>query len=110
MITKGLEKGKGFIQEFKDFLKEYKIIGLAIAFIIGAAATTLVKSLVDDIIMPIVTFFIPGGGWQTAILKLGSIVIKWGDFLGALINFIIIALVVFIMAKIILKEEKVGKK
>lgn len=100
----------GLHHEFMDFLKEYKIIGLAIAFIIGAAATTLIKSLVDSIIMPIITPFIPGGAWQTATFTLGKIVISWGAFLSALINFIIIAFAVFLMAKFLLKEEKVGKK
>ena len=99
-----------FVKEFHDFLKEYKVIGLAIAVIIGLAANTLVKSLVDSIIMPIVTFFIPGGAWQTAVWNIGPIVIGWGAFLGALINFIILALVVFLIAKYMLKEEKVSKK
>lgn len=101
---------KQFIAEFKEFLKEYKIIGLAIAFIIGIAATTLIKSLVDNIIMPLITPFIPGGAWQTAVWNIGPIVISWGAFLGAVINFIIIALVVFIIAKYFFKEEKVTKK
>ncbi len=96
--------------EFKEFLKEYKVVGLAIAFVMGIAATAMVKSLVDDVIMPILTPFIPGGEWQTAVWNIGPIVIKWGSFLGALINFIIIAWVVFIVAKIILREEKVSKK
>lgn len=96
--------------EFKEFLKEYKVVGLAIAFVMGIAATTMVKSLVDDVIMPILTPFIPGGEWQTAVWNLGPIVIKWGSFLGALINFVIIAWVVFIVAKLILREEKVSKK
>jgi len=98
------------IKEFKEFIKEYKILGLAIAFIIGVAATTLVKSLVDNIVMPIITPFIPGGAWQTATFNMGPIVIGWGAFLGALINFAIIALVVFLIAKKFFKEEKVEKK
>lgn len=98
------------MQEFMEFLKEYKVIGLAIAFIIGAAATTLVKSLVDNIIMPIITPFIPGGAWKTATFTLGPFVIGWGPFLGELINFVIIAFVVFMIAKKILKEEKITKK
>lgn len=98
------------IREFKQFLDEYKIIGLAIAFIIGVAATTLIQSLVNNIVMPIITPFIPGGAWQSATFNLGPIVIGWGPFLGALINFIIIAFIVFMIAKKILKEEKVGKK
>lgn len=98
------------IKEFKEFLKEYKIIGLAIAFIMGVAATSLVKSLVDNIIMPIVTPFIPGAAWRTAVWKLGPISIGWGAFLAELINFIILAFVVFLVAKYFFKEEKVSKK
>jgi large conductance mechanosensitive channel len=101
---------KEAIKEFKDFLKEYKIIGLVIAFIIGVAATTLVKALVDGIVMPLITPFIPGGQWETAVWTIGPIVMKWGAFLSALISFIIIALVVFFLAKFILLEEKVTKK
>ena len=98
------------MKEFMEFLREYKIVGLAIAFIMGVAATTLVKSLVDNIIMPIITQFIPGGAWKTATFSLGPVVIGWGAFLGEIINFVIIALVVFMIAKKILKEEKVAKK
>jgi large conductance mechanosensitive channel len=98
----------GMIQEFKDFLKEYKVVGLAVAFIMGAATTTLVQSVVNDIIMPIITPVIPNGGWEEATLELGPVVIKWGSFLGALINFLMMALVVFILIKI-LKKAKVSK-
>ena len=98
------------IKEFMEFLKEYKVIGLAIAFVIGIASKDFIKSLVDNIIMPIITPFIPKGAWETATFSLGPIVIKWGAFLGWLINFAIIALVVFIVAKKILKEKKVIKK
>jgi large conductance mechanosensitive channel len=100
----------GMLREFNEFIKEYKVMPLAIAFIMGAAITTMIQSLVNDVIMPVITPFIPGGEWKTATLVIGPIVIKWGSFLGALINFIIIALVVFMIAKMILKEEKVTKK
>ncbi len=98
------------MSEFMEFLREYKIIALAIAFIIGVAATALIKSLVDNIIMPMITPFIPGGAWKTATFALGPIVIGWGAFLGELINFVIIALVVFMIAKKVMKEDKVVKK
>lgn len=98
------------VKNFMDFLKEYNAIALAIAFIIGAALTTLVQSLVNDIVMPVVSPLIPGGSWETATLALGPVVIKWGSFLSALINFVIIAFVVFFIAKKLLKEEKVSKK
>ncbi|MEM4245378.1 MAG: MscL family protein [Candidatus Nanoarchaeia archaeon] len=100
----------GIVSEFKEFLYEYKVIGLAVAFIMGVAITALVQSLVNNIIMPIITPFIPGGAWQTATFSIGPIVIGWGAFAGALLNFIIIALVVFLIAKKVLKEEKVTKK
>ncbi|MGV8150352.1 MAG: MscL family protein [Candidatus Woesearchaeota archaeon] len=98
------------MKEFKDFLNEYKVMGLAVAFIIGVAATALVQSLVNNVIMPIITPFIPGGAWQQATFSMGPIVISWGAFLGSLINFIVIAFVVFMIAKMIMKEEKVSKK
>ena len=98
------------LKEFKDFLKEYKVVGLAVGIIIGLASTAFVKALVDDIVMPIITPFIPGGGWETAILTFGPILLKWGHFLSALINFIVIAFVVFLIAKYVLREEKVSKK
>ncbi len=96
--------------EFMEFLKEYKVIGLAVAFIIAAATNDLVKSLVDNVIMPLVNPLIPGGGWETATVALGPFVIGWGPFLASLIYFLIIALVVFLIAKKVLKEEKVAKK
>ncbi len=105
-----MEKLKGFASEFKEFLKEYKIVGLAIAFIMGAAATTLIKSLVDNLIMPLITPFVSGGAWKEAVWIIGSVVLKWGQFLSDLIYFLIIALVIFLVAKFILKEEKVTKK
>ena len=97
-------------KEFMEFLKEYKVIGLAIAFIIGAAANTLVKSLVDNVVMPLITPFIPGGTWQTATFELGPVVISWGAFLGDVIYFVIIAWGVFLVAKKVFKEDKVAKK
>jgi len=98
------------MSEFMEFLKEYKVVALAVALIIGLASTALIKSLADNIIMPIITPFIPGGAWKNATFALGPIVIGWGPFLGELINFAIIAFVVFIIAKKVMKEEKVTKK
>jgi large conductance mechanosensitive channel len=76
----------------------------------GLAANQLIKSLVDNIIMPIITFLVPGGAWKTATFSMGPIVISWGAFLGDLIYFIVIAFVIFMIAKFVLREEKVAKK
>ena len=90
---------KGFREEFLDFLNKYGVIGLAIAVIIGGAAGNLVSALVSDILMPIITFFIPGGGWREAVLTLGSIQLSIGHFIGALIDFIVIAIIVYFLMK-----------
>ena len=97
-------------REFIAFLKQYGIIGLAIAVIIGGKLNALISTTVDGILMPIITFFIPGGQWRTATLDVGPIKFLLGPFFGALIDFVIVALVVFFMSKKILKEEVVTKK
>lgn len=97
-------------KEFLEFLKEYKIIGLGLAFIMGGASTSLVKSLVEDIIMPVISPIISADSWRSATLEIGPIAIKWGSFLAEFLNFAILAFIVFVIAKKILKEEKVAKK
>ena len=94
---------KGFMEQFMAFLNKYGVVGLAVAVIIGGAAGALVSALVADILMPIITFFIPGGGWRTATLAIGPIVLGIGDFIGKLIDFIIIAVVVYFVMKQISK-------
>ena len=89
----------GFTAEFMAFLSKYGVIGLAIAVIIGGAMGSLVSALVSDILMPLITFFIPGGAWRDATLVLGPIVLSLGHFIGAVIDFLIIAIVVFIIMK-----------
>jgi large conductance mechanosensitive channel len=101
---------KDTVKEFIGFLREYNVMALAIAFIMGAAATTLVKSLVDNLIMPIVGVLVPNGAWKEFIFQLGPVLFKLGAFAGDLLNFVIIAFVIFLMAKFIMKEEKVTKK
>ncbi len=100
------EVKKSFMQEFMDFLNKYGVIGLAVAFVMGAAVTKLVTALVTDLIMPIIGAVIPGGDWRSAILAVGNIKFLVGDFVGALIDFIIIAFVIFIIVKSITKEKK----
>ena len=96
---------KSFSEEFMDFLNKYGVVGLAIAFIIGGAAGALISALVNDIIMPIIAVLIPGGEWRTTVFYLGPIKFLLGDFFGAIINFVIIALVVFILSKQLAKTK-----
>lgn len=101
---------KALVREFYEFLKEYKVVGLAVAVVIALAANNLVKAVVDNIVMPLITPFIPGGAWETATWTIGPVVLGWGPALSALINFLVIAWVVFLIAKYLFKEEKVSKK
>ena len=90
---------EGFTAEFMAFLSKYGVIGLAIAVIIGGAAGNLVSALVSDILMPIITFFIPGGAWREATLAIGPVILSIGHFIGVLIDFLVIALVVFLIMR-----------
>jgi len=92
--------------EFVVFLKHYGVIGLAIAVIIGGKASGLVTAIVDNLIMPIVGLVTPSGDWRT--LMAGPFGI--GAILGALLDFLIVAWLVFWFAKKVLREETVAKK
>jgi large conductance mechanosensitive channel len=94
------------VGEFKAFLKEYGVIGLALGVIIGGKAGDLVKAIVDGLLMPVVGMIMPGGNWQT--FAVGPFQI--GSVLGALINFVIVAYFVFMVSKKLLKEDTVAKK
>src|SRR2546428_9098986 len=96
--------------EFMAFLKQYGVIGLAIAVIIGGKANALVTALVDGVLMPIVTFFIPGGAWRTATLDVGSVHFLLGPVLGAGADFLIVAWLVFWFSKKVLKGERVTER
>jgi len=98
------------MKEFMAFLKVYGVVGLAIAVIIGGKANALVTALVDGILMPIVTFFIPGGEWRTATLDLGPVHFLLGPVFGAAVDFLIVAWLIFWFSKKILREESVAKK
>ena len=92
--------------EFMAFLKEYGVIGLAIGVIIGGKAGELVKAIVDGLLMPVVGMVLPGGDWQT--WTVGKFQI--GLVLAALVNFVIVAWLVFMFSKKVLKEDSVTKK
>ncbi len=93
------------IREFLEFLKEYKVISFAIAFVMGSASTSLVNSFVKDVLMPIIAPLLSSKTWETAMLNIGPVSIAFGSFLAALLNFIILAFIVFILAKKLLEPE-----
>ncbi|MBI2485052.1 large conductance mechanosensitive channel protein MscL [Candidatus Uhrbacteria bacterium] len=98
------------IKDFAAFLREFNIVSLAIGFVMGTASTSLVGSFVKDILMPIVEPLMSARSWETAVLHLGPINIAYGEFLAELINFLILALIIFVVVKKLLKIEVERKK
>jgi large conductance mechanosensitive channel len=93
------------VKEFREFLLKQNVVALAIAVVIATALNALVKAVVDDFIMPLVLFVAPGGDWQKATWNVGPIKFGVGDFLAAVINFLIIGFVAWRFAKIFIKPE-----
>ena len=92
---------KGLWNEFKAFIENYKVMGLATAFILGVYLGLLVQSLVSDLVMPIIGLALPGiENLSTLSIPVGNQNFGIGNFLVALITFIIVAFVIFILVKI----------
>ena len=103
------KKGKGFIAEFKDFILRGNVMDMAVGVIIGGAFQGIVTALTEDFINPLINGI--GGAEVGGVIKIyGGQVIKYGDFLTAVINFIIMAFVLFMLLKIVNKIMSAGKK
>ena len=92
---------KSFIKEFKEFISRGNVIDLAVAVVIGGAFTKIVNSLVDDIIMPIIGVIIGGINFEHLMVTIGTAEIKYGMFIQAVVNFLLIAFVIFSIIKAI---------
>lgn len=97
-------------REFLEFLKEYRVVSLAIAFIMGSASTTLVNSLVKDVVMPIFSPLLSKGPWKESVFHLGPVSIAFGSFIAELLNFLILALIVFLVARKLFKLDHPERK
>ncbi|MGD2200115.1 MAG: MscL family protein [Candidatus Bathyarchaeota archaeon] len=97
---------EGFFGEFIRFLNKHDIMGLALAVVIGGAVSKLVSALVVSILMPSITFFIPEGEWQTYALTIGRVELSLGHFAGAVLDFLIIFLLVFLFMRQLDKLKK----
>ncbi|RAJ03995.1 large conductance mechanosensitive channel [Chitinophaga skermanii] len=95
-----------FIKEFKEFAMKGSVIDLAVGVVIGAAFGKIVNSLVDNIIMPIVGALIKGVDFKEFSIKVGAAEIKYGMFIQATIEFIIIAFAIFLVIKTINRFKK----
>ena len=120
-----MSKKPGWIEEFKAFAVKGNAMNMAVGVIVGAAFQSIIKSLTDDVIMPVIAIFM--GGVEFGEMKLtlprlfgeapvdeaGNAIantLNYGNFLSAIINFLILALVVFWMVKMLNKLAEMGKK
>jgi len=91
---------QSFIQEFVDFLNKFAVIGLAIAFVVGQAASKLISAFVNDLITPLIGLLTPNVGDLNKVhFTVGNSVFSYGDLISNVINFLIIALIVFLAYK-----------
>lgn len=98
-----------FLSEFKAFIMRGNVMDLAVAVIIGAAFQSIINSLVGDIISPFIGLF-ANIDFKDWVLTVGGVSIKYGAFLTAVINFIIMALVIFLLIQGINKIMSLGKR
>jgi large conductance mechanosensitive channel len=96
-------KPKGMVDEFIAFLSTYKVVGMAVAFIMGLYLGSLANAFVSDLIMPIINIAVPGVSWE--LITVGPF--RVGHFIGALITFVTISFVIFILVKM---TDKMGIK
>lgn len=99
---------RGSKREFMEFLRDYNVLALSIGIVIGGAVSKLVSSMVDDLVMPLVELLTPGGSWREIVWTLGRAQFGVGNFLGRLVDFLIIAGIVFLVVKKMLKIENIG--
>ena len=102
------------IKGFKEFLLKNNVLALAVAVIVGGAVGKVVSSLAADIIMPCISKVLPSGEWRTAKIAIGKSMgpdgkevintINYGTFFGNIVDFLIIALVVYLITKALIKE------
>ncbi len=101
-----MSEKKGFIGEFKEFISRGNVMDMAVGIIIGGAFTAIVNSLVADVISPVIGMICGGIDFSAMAIKVGEAELLIGNFIMAIINFILVALVLFCIIKAMNKFKK----
>lgn len=96
---------QGFIAEFKAFAMKGNVVDLAVAVVIGAAFGKIVSSLVDNIIMPFIGLLLGGVSFSSLTLTVGDAVVGYGMFIQSVVDFLVVALAIFMMIKLLNKAK-----
>jgi large conductance mechanosensitive channel len=97
---------KNFVEDFKKFAMKGNVVDLAVAVIIGAAFGKIVSSLVDNVIMPLIGILVGGIDFSDLVINVQDATITYGVFIQSVIDFLIIALVIFMVIRALAKLEK----
>ena len=98
------------IKEFKEFISRGNVVDLAVGVIIGGAFSTIVSSLVNDILMPMIGILLGGINFSNLSIQLGDAKIMYGSFIEHVLDFLIVAFCVFLFVKFINKLSRIGRK
>lgn len=108
-----MEKKKGIIAEFKEFISRGNVIDLAVGVVMGSSFTAIVNSIVNDIVLPFIGWIFGGVNFTTLRLVIreatettAEAAINYGNFIQAIVNFLVIAVVIFAVVKIMNKFRK----
>lgn len=99
-------KSKSTIKDFFQFVTEYNIVPLAVAFVMGTAADALIKSIVNNLVMPLIQPLFIAGRWQDAVWNVGPFAFGLGPFFADALRFVTLAFVVFFVVKRVIRIEK----
>ena len=101
-----IKKGNKTLEEFKQFIAKGNALDLAVGVIIGSAFGKIVSSIVDDILMPLVRVFIGGIDFSNLTITIKDSVIKYGNFIQNIVDFLIIAVCIFFIVKLMKKLDR----
>ncbi len=101
---------KAFLKEFREFIDRGSVMDMAVGVIIGGAFTSIVTALTDNIITPLIQVVSGGSSETVSSLVVPGTEIDFGKFIGAVINFLIVAFVVFLLVRFVNRAKKLGEK
>lgn len=103
-------KTGSFLGGFRDFIKNYGVLPLAIGVVLGSAVNDFVKTLVDGLVTPLISLIFHGGALQSYQYNFHGAIFKFGAVLNSLLTFISIAWIVYLVVKIIIRDDELLKK
>ncbi len=104
------QQKKTFWADFRQFLKQYSVIGLAIAVVMGTAVNSLVQAFVQGIVTPFIGLLLPNEKFQNLIVHVRGVDFRFGDVISATLHFVIIALLIYVVVKKLLRQEELLEK